>query len=138
MPATSRRIHGRNGRLYVGLASDTAAASPVIFETKWAQNFATDKVDVTALGDTNKVYVAGLPDSTGTFEGFYDTGSDQLFTAAQDGLPRKFYLYPTTADATYFFGTGFFDFNIAGGVEEAVTMSGGWSAASPVIKVNAA
>lgn len=137
-PAVSRRIHGRNGRLYVGLASDTAVASPITYKNKWTISATTDKVDVTAFGDSNKVYVAGLADASGTVDGFYDTLGDDLYTAAQDGLARKFYLYPTTADATYWFGTAFFDFSADGGVTEAVTMSSSWVAASPVIRVNAA
>lgn len=132
------RIHGRKGRLYVGLASDTAAAQPVSFLNKWAINATTDKVDVTAMGDTNKVYVGGMPDAAGTTEGWYDTESHQLYTAAQDGLARKFYLYPTTDSLTYWFGTAFFDFSVTGGVAEGVSISSSWNAASTVSKVLAA
>lgn len=130
------RIHGRRGRLYVGLASDTAAAEPVSFLTKWTLDAATDDVDVTALGDSNKIYVSGLPDASGSFNGWYDTASAGLYTVARDGLPRKFYLYPTI-DATgqYFFGTGLFDFHIEGGVGEAISTSGNWKASSDIIKV---
>ena len=65
------RQHGRRGRLYVGIASDSAAAEPVAYLSKWSIGFSTDNVDVTANGDTNKVYVAGLPDASGSFSGFY-------------------------------------------------------------------
>lgn len=136
-PATSRRIHGRNGRVYVGLASDTAVATPTLYRTKWSITATTDKVDVTAFGDANKVYVAGLADASGTVEGFYDTAGDDLYTAAQDGLARKMYLYPTTADATYWFTTAFFDFNVDVGVTEAASVSSSWVAASPLVRVNA-
>jgi hypothetical protein len=33
---------------------------------------ATDKTDVTAFGDAGKVYVAGLPDSSGQFAFWFD------------------------------------------------------------------
>lgn len=130
------RIHGRKGRLYVGLASGSAVAEPVAFLNQWSIDFTVDKSDVTCFGDTNKTYVSGLPDASGSFGGFYDTDSAQLYTAAQDGEARKFYLYPSTDDATdYWFGTALFDFSAAGGVDGPVTVSGSWSAASAVTQV---
>ena len=131
------RVHGRRGRLYAGIASDTAVAEPITFLDKWSIEFATDKVDVTCLGDTTKVYVSGLPDASGTFGGFYDTATAQLFTASQDGLGRRMYLYSDTSDGDYFFGTALFDFSISGGVSEAVAISGSWAAASAFSKVSA-
>ncbi len=130
------RIHGRRGRLYVGLATDTSAAEPVTFLNKWAANFMTDKIDVTAFGDSNKVYLAGLPDASGSFSGFYDNATAQVYTASQDGLARRFYLYPdNNSVTTYWYGTALFDFSAEGAVDGAVTISGNWSAASPVAKV---
>lgn len=129
------RIHGRNGSLYVGIASDTASASPVTFLSQWDIKFEVDKEDVTAFGDSNKVYVAGLPDAQGSFAGFFDDATPQLYTAASDGLPRKFYLYPSTATTTvYFWGTALFDFTVSGDVGSSVKVSGSWSAASAVRK----
>ncbi len=129
------RIHGRAGRLYCGIASG-GTAEPIAFLTKWGAEFSTDKVDVTALGDNNKTYVSGLSDAKGTFNGWYDDATAQLYTASQDGVARKFYLYPNNATVTsYFFGTGLFDFSVSGGVEEAVAISGAWAAASAVTKV---
>lgn len=130
------RIHGRKGRLYVGIASDSATAEPVAYLNKWSLDSKTDKLDVTAFGDSNKVYAAGLPDAGGSFSGFYDTATAQLYTASADGLARKFYLYPTTDTATtYWFGTGLFDMSVSGGVDEAVTINGSYQAASNVTKV---
>lgn len=131
------RVHGRRGRLYVGLASDTAAAEAVTFLSGWEINFETDDVDVTALGDANHVSLAGLPDAGGTFKGFYDDATAQLYTAASDGLARRFYLYPTTPATAgpYWFGTGTFDFSMSGDVGEAVAVSGNFKAASTVAKI---
>ena len=132
------RIHGRRGRLYVGLASDTAAAEAVTFLREWSIDFSVDNQDVTAFGDSNKTYVAGLPDATGGFSGFFDNATAQLYTAASDGLARRFYLYPDATVATagpYWFGTALFDFSLSGAVDGAVTVSGNWNAASAVAKV---
>lgn len=129
------RIHGRKARLYVALASG-GTAEAIQFVRSFSFDRATDRQDVTAFGDTNKVYVAGLPDATGQWSGFYDDSTDQLYTAANDGVARKFYWYPSTDDiTTYWFGTGFFDFSMEQSVDAASTVSGTWSAASDIIKV---
>lgn len=130
------RVHGRRGRLYAGIASDTASAEPITFLNSWSIDFTTDKVDVTSFGDTNKVYVSGLPDASGSFGGFYDNATAQLYTASQDGLARRFYLYPDTSDGDYFYGTALFDFSINGAVADGVAVSGSWAAASAVTKVS--
>lgn len=120
----------------MGIASDTAAAEPVPFLADWTINFTTDKIDVTAMGDTNKVYVAGLPDAAGTFNGFMDDATAQTYTAATDGLARRFYLYPNLLSPTkYFFGTIFPDYSVEAGVSGAATLSSSWSAASAITKI---
>ena len=129
-------ISGRKGRLYVGLASDSAAAEPVALLKKWSLDLSFGTFDVTAFGDSNKVTVADLPEGKGTYEGFYDTASAQLYTAATDGSARRFYLYPTTdTTTTYFFGTAVFDFSIDTPVDGPVTISGDFEASSVVAKV---
>lgn len=132
------KIHGRKGRLYVGLASSSAAAEPVAYLKSWTLGFDTDDVDVTAMGDELKNFVSGLADVGGTYNGVYDTASAQLYTAARDGAKRKFYLYPSndsTLVGTYWHGEAVFDMTISGGVDEAVTISGNYKAASDVLKV---
>lgn len=128
-------IHGRAGRLYAGIAS-AGTAEPIANLKSWSLDFSTDKIDVTCFGDTNKVTVAGLPNATGDFDGFYDTASAQLYTASQDGVARKFYLYPTLATTTqYWFGTALFDFHAEGAVDGAIAVSGSFEAATSVAKV---
>lgn len=132
------RIHGRRGRLYVGLASDSATAEPVTFLNSWSIKFETEKSEVTAFGDDNKVYISGLPDAQGDFAGFYDDATVQLYTAASDGAARKFYLYPDNSSTSkYFWGTAIFDFSVDGSVSGPVAVSGSWAAASAVSKVSA-
>lgn len=130
------RIHGRNGRIYMGLASSAATAEPLPFFAAWSISYATDKVEVTAMGDANKIYVSGLPDASGDFTGFYDDSTVQTYTAATDGQARKMYLYPNTLTvAQYFFGTILPDFKSDGGVAAAVTAAASWNAASTIFKV---
>lgn len=133
------RVHGRRGRLYVGIASDTAAAEPIPYVAQWSIEFTTDNATVTANGDTNQVYVAGLPDASGSFSGFFDDATAQTYTAAADGLARRFYLYPTIGSSPttgpYWFGTALFDFSAEASVDDAVKMSGDWNAASAITKI---
>lgn len=137
------RLHGRNGMVYLALTS-TGSAQPLAYVADWTMNFAVAKVDVTALGDSNLVWVAGLPDATGDFTGFMDTATSQTYQAAIDGQPRNFYLYPTllavnggpgnatVSSGQYFYGTILPDFSVAGGVAAAVTFKSTWNAASAV------
>lgn len=126
------RIHGRNGIVYIGV-NNADQASPTMYLSDWTINFTVAKVDVTAMGDQNLIWTAGLPDSSGDFTGFYDTGSAQTYLAAQDGLPRNFYLYPTINQTTqYFFGQILPDYSLTGSVTAAVTLKSTWNAASRI------
>jgi hypothetical protein len=130
------RIHGRNGRIYMGIASDTASAEPLPFFANWSITFATEKANVTAMGDQNMVYVAGLPDAQGELAGFYDDATNQTYLAAVDGLPRKFYIYPSTNLSTqYWFGTILPDFSVNAAVDGPVEVKASWNAASRIAKV---
>jgi hypothetical protein len=129
------RIAGRNGRLYMNLTSG-GTAEPVAFLNNWSLNFATEKIDVTAFGDTSMVYVSGLPDAQGTYAGFYDDATVQMYTAAADGVARRFYLYPSTSNnGQYWFGTAIFDMSIDATVDGPVAISGSFAAASTTAKV---
>jgi hypothetical protein len=129
------RIAGRNGRVYLDLTgSGSATALPFI--AKWSMSAATTQLEVTAMDDTTKVYISDMPDASGDFSGFYDDASAQTYTAAIDGLPRKFYLYPNKTTASqYWFGTVNVDFAVNGGVGEAVAIQAKWSAATSIQKV---
>ena len=129
------RLAGRNGRVYIALTSG-GTATPLNFVAKWSVNFKTNKIDVTAMGDTNHVYVNGLPDASGSFSGWYDDGTVQTYTAATDGVARAFYLYPSISNTgQYFWGTVLPDFNIESDVDGAIGMSADFAAASAIAKV---
>ena len=129
------RLHGRNARVYMAITSG-GTAEPIPFLASWSLQAATDKQDVTAFGDNNKVYVAGLPDASGEFSGFYDDATAQTYTAAVDGVARKFYLYPSTSNnSQYWFGTILPDFSANAGVAGATEISASWNAASAINKV---
>lgn len=129
------RIAGKNGRLYAAITSG-GQAEPIAFMNQWEMNFATEKNDVTAFGDVNKVYVSGFADATGSFAGFYDDATAQLYTAAVDGVARRFYFYPdVTSPLKYWHGSAIFDFAVQQQVSGGVAISGSWAATSEVKRV---
>jgi len=129
------RIAGRRGQLYVDLTG-SGSASPVPYMKKYTFSSTVGTIDVTAFGDTTKVYVADLPDASGTFDGFYDSASAQLYTAATDGLARKTYLYPDNSiPGTYFYGTATYDMNLDVDVAGAASITGSFKAFTPFAKV---
>lgn len=129
------RISGRNGRVLLGIASVSAEASALPFVATYGMNFTTNKIDVTVMGDLNKVYLSGLKDASGAFSGFFDDVTNQTYTAATDGQSRKFYLYPNFDNTLlYFYGRIIVDMNIDANVDGATSMSANWSAYSDIWK----
>lgn len=130
------RRHGRNGAIYMNLAS-AGTAEPIAYVRSNSLSATTDKQDVTAFGDPNKVYVAGLPDSQGSMEFWYDDATVQTYTAAVDGIARKMYFYPdrVSTPGQYWFGTVFPDFALEQAVDGAISGTASWVAASAINKV---
>jgi hypothetical protein len=116
------------------------AASPCAFQASWTLNKVVNKQDVTAFGDGNLVYVAGLPDASGDFGGFWDDSTAQTYTAATDGLARNLYLYPDIQNSpnVYHFGTVLPDYSLDGAVAGPVNFKATWNAASRIWQYNPA
>lgn len=129
------RTHGRFGKFYVSITSG-GSASQLSHNASWDIDMSTEKSEVTAEGDTQKVYVAGYADSTINFNGFCsDTASTTLVEAALDGVPRKFYAYPFNTTGVYFFGTAYFDWKMSVPIDGAVTFDGTATAATDLGRV---
>jgi hypothetical protein len=128
------RAHGKRGRVYCAIASG-GTAEPLPFIASWEINQGNDKAEVTAMGDTQKTYVAGMADAQGSFRGFLDDATAQTYTAAIDGLARKWYLYPDlTSNTKYWYGEILPDFSASGGVAGANSLSSSWAAASAILR----
>lgn len=128
------RIAGRSGVLYVAVTSG-GAATPLTYIKKFALEASTERYDVTAFQDTSRVYTAGLPDSSGSFDGFHDDtlgfANFSAYQSAVDGIARKWYWYPKGGAAPYAAGTGFFDASFDEDVQGVVTIKGTFNAATP-------
>jgi hypothetical protein len=131
----SQRRHGRNAQIYLSLTS-AGVATPLPFAASWSINQVADKDEVTAFGDPNKTYVAGLADSSGDFSGFMDSGTSQTYTAAADGLPRKMYLYWDAVNDpnSYWYGNILPDFSADGSVGGPVNFKSTWNASGPILR----
>jgi len=129
---------GRDGRLYANIVSGGEAV-PIPLVASFDLTAEADQYEVTSYGDTFKQFVAGLPSGSGSFSGYYDDTSAQFYTAALDGVARKFYFYPKTTGSPgtgqYFWGTANFSMSLSFPVDGAATIDGSWSARTSIGKV---
>jgi hypothetical protein len=126
------RSAGRYSQFYVSITSGGSAAA-LSHAGSYDVNLATDKLEVTAFGDTTKQYVSGLPDGQFSVSGFAsDTAATSLVSAALDGVARKYYIYPFASTGIYFFGTAFFDWQTQTEVNGTVNFS---SSAAPATAI---
>lgn len=128
--ALNQRIHGKAGQIKMDPAGGGALV--VLADTKaWTLDMSTDRVDVTAFGDTNKRRVAGLPDFKGTIGALWNAAtSPTYFASVLSGIPVALRLIPNTADPTvYFNGLANVDGSLSVDSAGAVTWSGAWDAA---------
>lgn len=131
MPVDSR-LHGKNGQVQMDPVGGSSLVT-VADLNGWSLDMSTERVDVTAFGDTNKRRVSGLPDFSGTLKGFWNavaTSTPVFFGAVLAGIPVTLRLIPSTADPTvYFQGLANVDGSIDVASDGAITMSGKWDAA---------
>ena len=119
------RYHGKQGQVKIG-------GSVTLSLNKWNLDLATDKEDVTAFGDLNKVYVQGLKDLKGSISGWFDSSEDDLFIAADATTPIAMELMPvSTLTAVKWTGTAWLDAAIDCPANGPVTVSGDFVAAGP-------
>ena len=127
-----QRLHGKNGRIQMDPLGGSALVTLGDLDG-WSLDMSTDRVDVTAFGDTNKRRVAGLPDFTGDLSGFWNavaSSSPKFFAAVLAGVPVTLRLIPNTLDpTTYFQGLANVDGGVNVSAKGAITTKGKWDAA---------
>lgn len=140
-------LSGRSGR--VGLdptpSGSPSEANVVQALNAWTASFKTDFEDVSVFGSTNRTYVPGLRDASGTVGGFWDSTERALFNASVATTPGKLVLMPnvsdttpasgTPADAPAFTGLAYLDFDINCSLA-APKVTGNWRAAGNWTLVN--
>jgi hypothetical protein len=118
------KLHGKNGALYLGGAK--GAGTKVSNKTEWALQRNRDYVDATVFGDTNKTYLAGLPNIQGNYAGLLDTSGDLLFSAStSDALLIYLYADDNASPAVLVaHGSGFLDASVTTSNTDAVKITG--------------
>jgi hypothetical protein len=124
----------KSGR-YGQVMYDPLGVTPieVISLNKWKASFKTGKIDVTCFGDTNKVYVPGMKDVSGTLSGFWNSiGSDVIFDGADAETPGMLKLVPNSTEGTFFWsGLAYLDAEIDTAVDGAPAVAAEFMAAGP-------
>jgi len=123
---------GRYGQVLYGAAGPPPVTpAPVVSINGWAASFATDYEEVTCFGDSNKVYVPGLKDISGTFGGFWNSAELTLFHAADAPDPGTLELVPNTTEPTFLWsGLAYIDADIDCSLQ-APKVTGRFKAAGP-------
>ena len=137
--AAEDRMHGAYGSF---LMDPTGGASPVVVASlnKWDVDLSKDKVKVTAFGDTNQVYVDGLPDIKGSYGGWFDPEDGLVIFDAIFGSAKPFLkLLPSAAlPLVLFSGKGLIDGKVSVDAGGGVSVGGSFVAAGAWVIPSAA
>jgi hypothetical protein len=125
---TGTKLHGKNGAIYLG--GPKGSGTKVSVKNEWTLSLNRDYVDATVFGDTNKTYLVGLKDVSGTFAGLLDVSGD-LLVMATDSDSIDVYLYADDGASPILIasGPGLFDAAINASNTDAVRVSGNFRAA---------
>ncbi len=126
------RMYGSHGSVMLEPTGAVTGALAVGSLNKWTLNLARNKADVTAFGDTNLVYVVGLPDIKGTLGGWWDSAETALFEVALGNVAGFLQLIPSTLEPTFLWsGTAWIDAAIDVPATGAVAITGSFVGAGP-------
>jgi hypothetical protein len=126
------RRHGSKGSVEMDPTGGSTAV-PVASLNSWSLDMARDRADATCFGDTNKVWVQGLPNIEGEIGGIWDEAASQpLFEVALGDVAAFLKLIPSTLAPTYLFsGLAYLDAGIEVAHDGAITVNGSFAAAGP-------
>ena len=137
MPANDGvKRHGKNGAIFLGGASGSGGVK-VASKTEWSLQRNRDYVDSTTFGNTNKTYLAGLPNIQGTYAGILDVSGDLLLSAATSEALLIYLYADDVLDATgsagnvlVAHGSGFLDATVNCTNTDAVRITGEFRASA--------
>lgn len=125
-------LSGRDGLVKwdpTGAGGATAVALASI--SGFTLSMKVEKIPVSAFQDTNRVYVPGLPDISGSLTGWYNSDDLALFEAARASAPGFLELIPHTSETSgtpaaplMFSGPAYLDGEIDTNVDGAPSISG--------------
>jgi hypothetical protein len=126
-------LTGRYGEVkYDPTGTGTPPAVVIASINGWKASFKNDYEDVTCFQDTNKVYVPGLPDVSGSLAGFWNSDDVTLFEATKSPTPGMLELTPNSTEPLFkWSGLAYLDVDIDCTVKGAPKLSGTFKAAGP-------
>jgi hypothetical protein len=134
MAGLGTKLHGKNGSIYVAPITNNVVGTPVkvVNRTEWTLNLNRDYVDATTFGNTNKVYLVGLKDISGTYAGLLDLSGDALVNATDSGA-EYIYLWAddgvvTGSPVLVAHGPGLLDASITASISDAIKCTGNFRA----------
>lgn len=130
MAAPGTALHGKNGAIYLG-GPKGGGGVKIVNKTEWTLSLNRDYVDSTVFGDTNKTYLVGLKDVSGTFAGLLDMGGDAQVNASNSDIVN-IYLYADDRTSFEFLvasGPGLMDASITASNTDAIKTTGNFRAA---------
>jgi len=127
-------LTGRYGQVKWDQAGVTAV--PIISLNAWQGDFSTEHEDVTCFQDTNRVYIPGMRDISGSLTGFWNSDDMSLIEATALTSPGTLDLIPHSNDPSAatphkFSGLAYMDAELDTDVEGAPALSGTFMAAGP-------
>jgi|SRR5215471_14179805 len=128
--ALNQRIHGKGGQIKIDTAGGVSLVE-LADMNQWTLDMSTDRVVVTAFGDTNVRRVSGLPDYAGTLGAWWNAATaPTYFSAVLAGTPVTLRLIENRNDPTvYHQGLANIDGSISVSATGAVSYTGKWDAA---------
>jgi hypothetical protein len=130
------RMTGSHGQIKIDTTGVGTTMTTVASMNAWTLNMARDKVEVTAFGDTNKVYVQSLMDIKGTLGGWFDSDELKIFDVAIGEIAAYLNLVPSTLNATMFWkGPAWLDSAIDVKSNGAITVASNFVASGPWSRV---
>jgi len=123
---------GRYGKVLYDPAGVAPPTAQIVALNGWKLSQKMGKTKVTCFGDTNEVYVPGLPDVSGSVKGFWDSTERALFDAATAETPGMLQLVPNTTEPTFFWsGLAYLSADIDTTVDGAPAVAGDFMAGGP-------
>jgi hypothetical protein len=124
------RQHGSHGQV---LMDPTGGSTTVAIASlnSWSLDLTRARADATCFGDTNLVWLQGLPSYEGEIGGIWDeAASPVLFEVALGSTAAMLKLIPSTLTPTYFFtGLAYMDASLEVAHDGAITITGSFAAA---------
>jgi hypothetical protein len=131
MANSGTKLHGKNGGIWIGGYPTIGTLQKIAAKSEWTLSLGRDYVDSTTFGATNRTYLVGLRDVSGTFAGLMDVSGDLLINATTSDIVTL-YLYADDGAVPVLLASGpaLVDGQINASNADAVRMSGNFRAAA--------